>query len=443
MSTFLNGMDLPLDTPLRPRDPKVQIPLSPLQQSVWDYSKNRVSTRWFGTAIRFSGNLDTENVRRSLEIIVHRHETLRTRIVSINEVAAQQIDEAVRYTLVVKDLSHLPITEAERKARKISEQLFGKEIDWAVGPLFEAQLLKLASADFVLVLALDHMITDGISNDILVRELLEVYGHLAHQRPVRLPKLPVQFGDYAVWQKSTHRDWLLKEEAYWRRHLAGVAVARLPFDRASKRVAPSRGEILKIRYEASLVESLRKAARRERVMLPFLMLAIYAVTMSSWCNETDLLIMLVEHGRDRWELNDLIGFIAGHLYLRIELSRNEPYQNLLKRITGEFLAACAHRDFNRVPQLIPELSTSLYFNWQSTRPPVALSGLKVELFPTTDWLPAFDLGVFFYDEGSCFQNVLAYNGDLFAERTVRKFGARLQALAEEFVRSPQTLMLRE
>lgn len=353
-----------LDGPIRPRQIGSPVPVTALQQQLLgDLVRTSVQTsimRLVVTCVRILGALSVQVLRESLDFLMERHETLRTRIVSTDGTAWQHIDDNGKCCLAFFDLS--ATTSPELEARQLVQQLIYREIDLSKGPLFEARLLRLSSQEHVLAVVLDHVVCDGVSSMRLNQEIWNVYNQCLLGSQITLPSLPIQFADYAVWQERTYKLWLNKHEGYWRARLVGAPRLKLPNGSDRRLPAPicahhhfSLGKALTIK--------LRSMARRDRVPLSTIMLTLYAAVLSRWCNQHDFLVGFVSHGRNRPELANMVGYIANTMYLRIEIEESDTLLSLLKTIELELRLAIQHQDYGRVPGIFFDEAPGLFFNW--------------------------------------------------------------------------------
>jgi hypothetical protein len=365
----VNSQLIDLDSPIQSRPPECLIPLTSSQARTWNRSLEadggRPSLRMCASAVRIEGPLSLGLLEMSIETVIRRHEALHTHIVLKSGTPYQQIEPIPAHVLGTVDLSDQP-PRARREVSRLAQEFIDTPIDLAVGPLFEAKVWKLSDDEHVLILLIDHMVSDGVSNGILTREVWECYrqGMLGHA--VSLPEIPVQFPDYAVWQAQTCLAWMEKHAAYWRQHLLGASPTVIPADQSLLDTKSALGVTQHIPFGDELTVALREAARRERALLSVFVLTAYAVVLSAWCRTDDLLVVFPSHGRHRPVLRHVVGFVATMLILRIQVKREQQFGELLTQVKREVASALEHRDFDRVPDLLPEYMTEVSFNWQAT-----------------------------------------------------------------------------
>lgn len=298
---------------------------------------------------------------------MHRHESLRTRIVSVDGVPIQHVDAAGDYHLNVVDLTAIPPAKVEMEARSMVQEFADRKVAFSVGPLCDPLVLKLSGREHVFVLILDHMISDVSSFQIVTREIWTVYKQLVQGLAPSLPHLPLQFADYAIWQEQTRELWLEQHEAFWRAHLAGVQPLKVPLDRPNAGAGQPSTEMLQFSLGRDLSGQLRDLAAREGIRPALVVLTLYVAAMSLWCERQDMIFTIAAHGRNRPDLKAMVGYLATIPHFRVEVRPQEDMLDLVKRIVQEFESSYReHWDYDRVPHLIPECATELNFNWLPT-----------------------------------------------------------------------------
>ncbi|HEY6925770.1 MAG TPA: amino acid adenylation domain-containing protein, partial [Steroidobacteraceae bacterium] len=277
-------------TPLRPRLSAELVPLSFSQQYLWDllHLEHRPSIRSVAAAVRLHGPLDIDTLQQSVAKLVRRHESLRTRIALVDGALRQHVDDAEHASLEVLDLTSLPRGARELETRRLVEQLVHEPIDLRVGPLFAARLLRLAGHDHVLVLATEHLISDAVSIGLLWRDLFSLYAQSLRGSPPALADLPIQFPDYAVWQRRTHAAWMQTHGAYWQQTFAGAERVRLFAFEKVPRASEMRYARAPIRFGADLSRALLEMSRREGTTLVMSVLTAFVALVMRTCNITTL-----------------------------------------------------------------------------------------------------------------------------------------------------------
>ena len=342
-----------------------EIPLSFAQQRLWFLNELRPDSAAYNvpTAVRVRGHLDLDALEQSLTEVVKRHSSLRTRFEFANGRPVQIIEPAEKFTLPLVDLQHLPINEREAEARRLATAEASRPFNLARAELLRGSLLRINDQEHVLLLTMHHIASDGWSSVILLRELSVLYDALAHGRPSPLPDSPIQYADYAVWQ----RDWLQgevleKQISYWREQLRGAPVLSLPTDKPRPEIMSSQGGHESLAMSRELAAALRLVGRREGATMFMVLLAAFQVVLSYLTGQEDVVVGTDVANRTRAETEGLIGFFVNQLVLRTDLSGNPTFRELLVRVREMALGAYAHQDlpFDKVvEELNPERTLSL------------------------------------------------------------------------------------
>jgi Condensation domain/TubC N-terminal docking domain len=272
--------------PLQLRQRAEPIPLAFSQQWLWNELElgQRHSMRMVAAAVALNGNLHTGTVRQSLALSIHRHESLRTRIVLVNGVPQQHVDEHQDLDFAVIELDDLPSDEVNSAIQNFGQSLASEPYFVNEGHLIAARLLRFSERRHALIVAADHIISDVASIGILLREITVTYIRLLRQQPLSDPSTSVQFADYAVWQKQCARAWGQKHDDYWRERFAGAVGIRLPHDLKNEMASVRRRAALPVCFGSELSSLLREFGRRSRTTLAMTMLGVYAVVLARWCN---------------------------------------------------------------------------------------------------------------------------------------------------------------
>jgi hypothetical protein len=260
------------------------------------------------------------------------------------------------------DLAKDSRDNAWQLAQNYMQEFLDYTIDYSVDLLFDAKILKLSEHEYVLVVSADHLITDGVSNEILKSELRTIYECPADERAAALPKVLIQFADYAAWLRMIYPLWKTTHGPYWERRLAAAPITR-PVQPGLAAEREWHLEIVKVPTDARLSERLVQFSQATRSRPALVVLAAYVATVAHWWNHTDLTLALVDSARHRAELVPMIGCIATHLHMRVELTSDQTFIDLLDLISRELSEASDNRDFDWIPSLIPEFQPDLYFNW--------------------------------------------------------------------------------
>jgi amino acid adenylation domain-containing protein len=420
-------------------------PLSFAQQRLWFFQQMYPESAAYNIpcATRLHGQLHAGHLQDALNEVIRRHESLRTSIDLLDGQPSQLISPAQEVSLPLVDLSELPDAEQDAEARRLAYEEIGRAFDLRCGPLLRGKLLRHSAEEHVLLLVLHHIICDGWSLSVLFNELTSLYAAYRAGQPSPLQELPVQYADYAVWQRERLAGEALEEQlAYWREQLSGApSVFELPTDRPRPQVQTLNGASFSFGFPNNLQTKLRQLCQREGVTLFMLLLGTFQVLLWRYSGQTDVLVGTPIAGRNRQEVESLIGFFVNTLVLRTDLSGSPSFRELLGRVREVCLGAYAHPElpFERlVEELQPERSLShtplfqVMFALQNTpgNEVLQMPGLElgsIELEATTT---AFDLTLNIEEVEEDIFGRLRYNTDLFETETIRRIAEHYLRLLE-------------
>ena len=344
--------------PVAPADRTQRLPLSFAQQRLWFVDRLEPGSVEYNVPMpfRLGGVVDVAALGMALSALAARHEVLRTRLVAGPEGTPHQvIDPPSPFPLPVADVTEAadPGSAAERLVRAEAAAPF----DLAAGPLIRGCLIRLAPEDHVLVVSVHHVVFDEWSGGILERDLTALYQAFRAGGPDPLPPLPVQYADFAVWQ----RDWLtgqvMEEQlAYWRGQLAQAPVLELPADRPRPRLRSSAGAITTLAVPAEVMDGVRRVTRESGATMFMTLFAVFTVLLGRYSGQEDVVVGTPVANRNRVETEDLIGFFVNALVLRTDLSGDPEFGALLGRVRTMALEAYAHQDLP-FEQIVDELVT--------------------------------------------------------------------------------------
>ncbi len=414
------------------------------QQRLWILDKLQPGNPAYNipTPMRFHGELNVEVLESVLNEIVRRHESLRTRFTSTSDGPVQIVEPAAQFTLPIVDLTHLPEDEREEEARRLGNQDAQQPFDLSQAPLWRARLLRLSETDHVLLFTAHHIVTDAWSLTVLVKEMIELY------KGSTLPELPIQYADYAVWQREWLQDEVLERQLeYWKKNLDGVPVLlELPTDRVRPPVQTFAGARFFLQLDKELSEALVELSRRHGVTLFMTLLAAFKVLLHRYSRQSDIVVGSPVANRKRAEIEKLIGFFVNTVAIRTDLSGNPSFSEFLKQVREASLAAFSHQDvpFERVvEELTPERNLShsplfqAVFALQNMRlDPWELPGLKLSSIELDSGHSKFDLSLTLVnsDDGICGR--VEYNTDLFTEQTIKLMMAHFRELLKGVCAAP-------
>ena len=311
-------------------------PTSFAQQRLWFLDQLAPGSPLYNmpAAVRLPPEPDVEALRRVLAEIVRRHEALRTTFVAIDGEPLQVVAPSLDLPMPELDLRDHAAGDREQEARRIIAEEAGRPFDLARGPLVRTSVLHLADDDHLLLLTIHHIVSDGWSMEVLSRELTELYAAEVGDRPSELPELEVQYTDYAVWQRRWLRGDALEEQlAYWRRRLEGAPpLHELPTDHPRPARQAFRGASLPVHVGPSLTASLRALADRDGATLFTVLLAAFGVLLHRHSGQEDLVIGTPVANRVATETEPLIGFFVNTLALRLDLTGDPTFGELMRRV---------------------------------------------------------------------------------------------------------------
>ncbi len=427
------------------------LPLSFAQQRLWflHQFEPHGSAYNIPTAVSLEGALDVARLEHSLSEIVRRHEVLRTRFVSIDGQPRQVIEPAVSIPVPCIDLSARSRDEREQEVRQLTAEEAHRPFDLAQGPLIRACLLRSDDTEHVLSLTLHHIVADGWSTGILVKELTILYRAFTEGKPSPLPELPIQYADFACWQRQwLQGDVLNAQLAYWRAQLHGApAVLELPAARPRPAQASGRGALHTFVLPSELTGALHAVCRAQQVTLFILLLAAFKVLLYRYSGQGELCVGTPIANRQRIEIEGLIGFFANTLVLRSDLSDNPPFTVLLARVRENVLEAQAHQDLpfeHLVEALNPVRDTShtplfqAMFVLQNTPlETLEVPGLRLSAMAAEGRTAKFDLTLTMTEGRDSLIGAFEYNTDLFAKGPVQRMVRHLSNLVEGIVADPE------
>ncbi|MFL5383052.1 MAG: amino acid adenylation domain-containing protein [Longimicrobiaceae bacterium] len=415
-----------------PRDEP--IPLSFAQERLWFLQQLDPASSLYNmpTPMRFRGALDEAALRRALDEIVRRHESLRTVFVLEGAQPVQRILPAAAVPLPVHRLEHLPGAERMGAARRMVNEETVTPFDLERGPVFRALLLRLGEDDHLLMVNFHHVASDGWSVNVFGRELLALYGAYRAGRPSPLPELPVQYADFAAWQRAWLTEERVREQVgYWTRQLAGAPPAlELPTDRPRPAVQRHRGANLTFLLPPDLHAQVRALAARSGATVAMTLLAAFQLVLGRLAGQDDVVVGTPIAGRTRPETEPMIGLFLNTLAIRTRLAGEESFAELLRQVRETMLGAYAHQDvpFERLlEELSPERTLSrtpvfqVLFNMLNLEGSYAGSAEEVEVAGLTpvpfegelDTGSKFDLTLYVQELEEGISIDAAYDADLF------------------------------
>ncbi|HEX9936884.1 MAG TPA: amino acid adenylation domain-containing protein, partial [Longimicrobium sp.] len=437
--------ELPVLPPVAPVERTGPQPLSFAQERLWFLHGLKPESAFYNVAavVRLSGALDAAALERALDEVVRRHESLRTTFRESGGAPVQVIAPHAGLSLPVEDLSGLGEEEREAAAGRRAEEEAARPFDLAAGPLFRPALLRLGADDHVLLLCMHHIVSDEWSTEVLFREMAALYAAFREGRPSPLAELPVQYADYASWQREHLRGEVLERQlAWWRERLAGApALLELPTDRPRPAAQSFRGATLPAALPAGLlarVEALGRGAGATRYMV---LLAAFQVLLAKYSGSDDVVVGTPVAGQTRREVEELIGFFTNTLVLRTDLSGDPTFREVLRRVRETTLGAWEHQDvpFERlVEELRPERSLShsplfqvMFVQEDADRSQAELPGVEMCRVYAESGTSKFDLTLSVGTHPEGIRASLEYSTDLFDRATAQRMLGHLLRVLEQ------------
>ncbi len=438
---------------IRPR--RALFPLSFAQRRLWFLSQLEPESPFYNipVALHMQGPLQREALERTLSEIVQRHEILRTIIVLADGQPMQQVLPAgdIRFSasdLTLTDLSHLPSSEQQERVQQSVQAEAMKPFELNKGPLLRGQLLRLSSMEHVLLLTMHHIIFDGWSHDILMRELGALYEAFSRGKSSPLSALPLQYADYALWQREwLQNDVLAEQVAYWRKRLAGVpTVLNLPTDRPRPPAQTFRGAVVRFSVAPSLSAALKELSRQEGATLFMTLLAAFGVLLSRYSGQSDVLVGSPVANRRHVEFENLIGLFVNTLVLHTNLSGNPSFRALLGRVNKTTLEAYQHQDLS-FEKLVDELQLTrdvsysplfqvLFVLQNMSAPTEGFADLTLRTLEPKGETAKFDLTLALDDTQAGLEGAWEYNTDLFDATTIERMSNHFLTLLASIVADP-------
>ena len=426
------------------------VPASYAQQRLWFLNQLETDSAFYNVPIarRLRGRLDIDALRRAIEKLTMRHEALRTNFADRDGKPIQVISETPRFAFNIVDLRHLKDSAIENEVARLTRAEADLPFDLSADPLLRVKLLLQGEEDFVLMITMHHIVSDGWSMEVLVRELAALYEEFTIGTPAQLPELPIQYADYSVWQ----REWLESETmenqlSYWRRQLHGIpSLLELPRDRPRPPVQSYRGNLLTLVVPSALAQQLNEFSRKEAVTLFTTLLAAFQTLLWRYTGQSDIVVGTPVANRNRPDIEGLIGFFVNTLVIRSKLSANLTFREFLGHVREVVLNALANQDLpfeKLVDDLQPERRLSLTplfqvnFTLQKQRPPFAFNGIEVERLPSERTTSKFDLLLTALERPEHLALTVEYNTELFDDSRMDRMLSHYQRLLESIVADPE------
>jgi amino acid adenylation domain-containing protein len=426
------------------------LPLSFAQQRLWFLDQLEPGCHAYNMpgAVRISGPLNRAVLEKSLSEIVRRHETLRTHFSLTGGEPVQIIDDAAPLNLAVLDLRELPLGERDTQLDQILTSEAREPFDLARGPLLRMKLVVLTDEEHVLAVTMHHIVSDGWSLGLFLRELAALYRANAEGMESPLPPLPIQYADFASWQRNWLRDEKLSSLlAYWVKQLKGAPpFLELPTDHSRRSVRSYNGARQSVLLPQSLTDELKRLSREEGVTLFMVLAAAFKVLLYRYSGQTDIVVGTVSANRNQPEIEELIGFFVNTLVLRTDLLETRTFRALLAKIRETVIDACTYQDLpfeKLVEELQPERDTSrtplfqvLLVEQKQLTPELDSAGVCFRPVELDTLTTKFDLTLNFAETDRELHLTLEYSTDLFEAATAERMLGHLHTLLEHAAANP-------
>jgi len=434
--------------PMQPRDQG--LPLSFPQQRLWflQQLEGPSATYNVAAAIRLKGELNIEALRRTIETIVGRHEILRTVFIEERGQAVQRIARAGNWLLPVEDISQLALDERERVRKLRVREAAQTPFDIAQGPLMRTSLLRTGGSEHILLTTMHHIISDGWSVRVLLREITAIYSAFCRNEDSPLPPLSIQYADFATWQRHYFDDKRLAPQLdYWRHQLAGGEVLELPTDHPRPPQMSYRGSYYQFSLPKPLLDGLNRLSQQQGATLFMTLLAAFQALLHRYSGQNDICVGSPIANRTRADIEPLIGLFVNSLALRSQIDAQQPFVELLKRLQKTTLDAYANQDvpFERLVDVMGVARDTshaplfqVFFsltNGEAERN-LTLDNLAAEFLPADIDSAKFDLSLLATEYRDRLVCQLEYASDLFDRDTIVRMGLHFSELVAGIIANP-------
>ncbi|HEX6718720.1 MAG TPA: condensation domain-containing protein [Pyrinomonadaceae bacterium] len=426
-------------------------PLSRAQRRLWFLNQLEPGSTFYNitSAARLKGRLNFEAMVQSFDKIVQRHHILRTTFSNQQGEPMQSVQQELGVRIPLLDLSELPVSEREHEAMLFATQEAQRPFDLSHGPLLRVCALRMAEDEHIFLLVMHHIISDAWSVTVLLRELAILYTSYANGVAPSLPALPMQYGDYAVWQREwLKRGTLAEQLSYWQRQLAGAPpLLTLRPGQTRPAVQSYQGAHQKFLIAAEVEEGLKNLSRQEGVTLFMILLAGFQTLLHFYSGEDDIVVGTDVANRSRAEVEGLIGFFVNQLVLRTDLSGGPTWRELLGRVREVALGAYAHQDvpFDKLVEVLnparnlsyaPLFQVKLVLrNKQSEER--RIGNLEWEMVEVETGTAQFDLVISMMSTAAGLTGTVEYNTGLFDAAWINRMLGHYQLLLSEVVAQPE------
>ena len=425
------------------------LPASLIQERLWGLDRMNPGNPTWSVPVRFrlQGALDSGLLERAFNQIIERHEVLRTTFTMVEGQPAQMIKPSLEIKVPVEDLRHFPKPERDAEIDRLSFNEARWRFELAVGPLFRVTLLRVEDNEHVMLVTPHHSVIDYLSIGLIANEVGALYEAYSRNIDPVLPDLPIQYGDYAVWQREQSESPAVKKElSYWKEQLKDLPLLDVPTDRPRRASPTFEATITSLLLPVTLTDGMREIGNRESATLFNTILAALGVLMYQYTGQTDFGAATQVAGRNSVELETVIGPFINTVVLRLDFSGNPTFPQLLQRVQEVGLQAIANQNV-RYEQVLKELRPKDYpshhtlfrLNFICQRDPVKaqeFAGIKLTVIPSKSQGALYDLHVFLVLRNEGWRLACEYNTDLYEAATITRLLSDFKALLENIVQDP-------
>ena len=425
------------------------LPLSFAQERLWFWEQLHPGTSTYNltSAFRVDGDLDVTVLEQSLNEIMRRHEILRTSYTAVEGLPVQIVTPHSFVPLSVRDLGYLPQPERDFEVRRLAGEEALQPFDLTRAPLLRVSLLRLGAREHVALLSMHHIVSDVWSLGVLVEEIVTLYQEFLNGNTSPLPELPVQYADFAKWQREWLKGEVLADQlGYWKEQLRDAPLLQLRTDRPRPQVYSAKGSIVPVNLPSGLVRELKSLSRNNNVTLFMTLLAAFNVLLHRHTGQNDIVVGTDIANRTRVETEKLIGFFVNMLVLRTDLKGDPTFTELLRRVREVTLGAYSHQDMP-----FAKLVDEIHLRRELTRNPLfqvvfvlqnapmkdlELSGLTLTPLELDVKSAPFDLAFVLSEAADTLTGAVTYSTELFERRTIERLIGHYQNVLEGVVADP-------
>ncbi|MGI8634584.1 MAG: condensation domain-containing protein, partial [Segetibacter sp.] len=438
------GLLLPaIEVQQRPR----QIPLSFSQERLWFIDQLEGSEQYhFSVILHLKGTVNTGALSSALQTIVDRHEVLRTVFSEGDGHPCQHVNDAAGWHLSMVEGS--AYKDDRQALQQYIQQLYRHPFNLSQDYMLRGHLIKLDGQDHVLVVTLHHIASDAWSMAVIVKEVVELYSAYEQGRQPQLPSLPLQFADYAIWQRHYLQPQLEDKLQYWKQKLQGITPLQLPTDYTRPAVRSSRGASARFAIDKSLAEQLQELSRQHGASLYMTLLSAYKILLYRYSNQQDISVGASIANRPQQEVEGLVGFFVNTLTLRDEVSDELSFTELLQQVRTTMIEAYEHQDvpFEKVVDAVikdrdasrsPLFQVMLVMLNTPEVPKLQLGNLALSSETFQSNVSKFDITFFVTPTARGLQGLVEYSTDLYKAETISRMTAHYIQLLQAIVKAPQ------